>query len=253
MDLRGASGAPQLTLGLNPGTQRWLDKERLMAVTTKTDQRESKLIPWTGRLADVPWWALIILLLGVVVVYFIFTSPAYQVAFFFLVEGVRLTILVSLTSFGMALVLGLVLGLGRVSKNVIFYTLSTVYVELVRGIPILVLLIYFAWVVTPLFLQFLNWSGTALANVAVGPLVGLAENMATLRIQDMQMTARAVVGLACAYAAFEAEVFRAGIQSIQRGQMEAARSLGMSHFQGMRYIILPQAIRRVLPPWATTS
>ena len=219
-----------------------------MAVRTEIERPRGKLIPWTGKLAGLPWWALIILLLGVVVVYFIFTSPAYQVAFFFLIEGVRLTILVSLTSFGMALVLGLVLGLGRVSKNVIFHTLSSVYVELVRGIPILVLLIYFAWVVTPLFLQFLNWLGTALANVAVGPLVGLAENMATLRIQDMQMTARAIVGLAFAYAAFEAEVFRAGIQSIQRGQMEAARSLGMSYFQGMRYIILPQAIRRVLPP-----
>lgn len=219
-----------------------------MAVTTKTEERESKLIPWTGRLGGLPWWALIILLLGALVVWFIIVSPSYQDAFFFLVVGVRLTLGISLISFGAALVLGLVLGLGRVSKNVVFYTISTVYVEVVRGIPVLVLLFYFAFVVTPLALQFLNWLGTALQNVGIGPLVGLAENLASLNIQDVDMVVRAVIGLAFAYAAFEAEVFRAGIQSIQRGQMEAARSLGMSYFQGMRYIILPQAIRRVLPP-----
>jgi len=219
-----------------------------MAVTTKTEKRESKLIPWTGRLAELPWWALIILLLGVLIVYFVIVSPTYQDAFLFIVAGVRLTISVSLTSFVLALILGLVLGLGRVSKNVLFYTLSSVYVEVVRGIPILVLLFYFAFVVTPVALQFLNRLGTALANVGIGPLGGLADRLADLNIQDVSMTVRAIVGLAFAYAAFEAEVFRAGIQSIQRGQMEAARSLGMGYFQGMRYIILPQAIRRVLPP-----
>jgi polar amino acid transport system permease protein len=214
-----------------------------MAVTTKTEERESKLLPWTGRLSEVPWWALIILLSGAFIVYFIIISPTYQDAFLFLVAGVRLTIGVSLISFFLALILGLVLGLGRVSKNVVFYTISSVYVELVRGIPILVLLIYFAYVVTPIALQVLNWLGAAmLQNLAIGPLVGLAENMADLSIQDVEMTIRAVIGLSFAYAAFEAEVFRAGIQSIQRGQMEAARSLGMSYFQGMRYI------KRVLPP-----
>jgi polar amino acid transport system permease protein len=59
---------------------------------------------------------------------------------------------------------------------------------------------------------------------------------------------RGTIGLGLGYAAFEAEVYRAGIQSIERGQMEAARSLGMSYTQAMRYIILPQAIRRILPP-----
>jgi len=219
-----------------------------MAVTTKTEERESKLIPWTGKLAELPWWALIILLLGLLIAFFVIVSPTYQDAFLFIFAGIRLTILVSLISFFLALILGLILGLGRVSKNVVFYTISSVYVEVVRGIPILVLLFYFAFVVTPMALQFLNWLGTALANVGIGPLVGLADRLAKLNIRDVEMTARAIAGLAMAYAAFEAEVFRAGIQSIQRGQMEAARSLGMSYFQGMRYIILPQAIRRVLPP-----
>ncbi len=220
-----------------------------MAITTEVEKPQPKLIPWTGRLAEVPWWALIILLMGALIVYFLFTSATYQDAFFFLVAGVRLTVLVSLISFGTALVLGLIAGLGRVSKNVVYYTLSSVYVEVVRGIPILVLLIYFAYVVTPLALQFLNWLGTAmLQNLAIAPLVGLANSLANLHMQDVEMTVRAITGLAFCYGAFEAEVFRGGIQSIERGQMEAARSLGMSYFQGMRYIILPQAIRRILPP-----
>jgi len=220
-----------------------------MAVATEMEKPESKLVPWTARLEKMPWWALILVLLGVLIAYFIYTKPTYQDAFLFLISGVRLTILVSLVSFALSLVLGLILGLGRVSKNVVFYTISSVYVEVVRGIPILVLLIYFAYVVTPVALQLLNALGTViLQNLAFGPLVRLAEYLANLNIQNVDMLVRAIMGLAFAYAAFEAEVFRAGIQSIERGQMEAARSLGMSYFQGMRYIILPQAIRRVLPP-----
>ena len=220
-----------------------------MAITSEIEKRRPKLIPWTGRLAQVPWWALIILLLGVLIVYFISTSATYQDAFFFLIAGVGLTTQVSLISFGLALVLGLIAGLGRVSKNVVSYTLSSLYIEVVRGIPMLVLLIYFAYVVTPLALQLLNWLGTTmLQNLAVDPLMGLADSLANLNIQDVDMRVRAIAGLAFAYGAFEAEVFRAGIQSIERGQMEAARSLGMGYFQAMRYVILPQAIRRVLPP-----
>lgn len=220
-----------------------------MAVATEIEKPESKLIPWTARLEKMPWWALILVLLGVLIVYFIYTKPTYQDAFSFLISGVRITILVSLASFALSLVLGLVLGIGRVSKSVVFYTISSVYVEVVRGIPILVLLIYFAYVVTPIALQFANGLGTfMLQNLAFGPLTRLAQYLVNLNIQGVDMMVRAIIGLAFAYGAFEAEVFRAGIQSIERGQMEAARSLGMSYVQGMRYIILPQAIRRVLPP-----
>ena len=221
-----------------------------MAITSEVERPQPKLIPWTKKLTQLPWWALIILLAGVLIVYFLFTSPTYQDAFSFLRAGVRLTILVSLIAFGLSLILGLIAGLGRVSKNVFSYTISSFYVEVIRGIPLLVLLIYFAYVVTPLALQFLNWLGTAmLQNLTIGPLMGLAHSLADLNIQSVDMLARAIAGLAFAYGAFEAEVFRAGIESIERGQMEAARSLGMSYFQAMRYIILPQAIRRVLPPF----
>jgi polar amino acid transport system permease protein len=234
---------------LTPRVSGWFFyKEHSMTVTRETRRRQPALIAWGGKLAEVPWWVLITLLLGVFIVYSIFTSATYQNAFFFLIAGVRTTIVVSLISFSLALILGLITGLGRVSSNVIYYSLSSLYVEVVRGIPLLVLLIYFAYVVTPLAIQLLNGLGVMLQNTDLGPLVGLANSMANLSIQDVDMKARAIAGLAFGYGAFEAEVFRAGIESIERGQMEAARSLGMSYFQAMRYVILPQAIRRVLPP-----
>ncbi len=220
-----------------------------MAIERKIERRRPQLIPWR-TLAEVPWWALIILLVGTLVVYFFFTVPDYQDAFLFLIAGLRLTITVTVASFGLALILGLVAGLGRVSKNTVVYTLASLYVEVIRGIPMLILIIYFAYVVTPLALQLLHSLGTVmLENLTADSLVRLGNSLADLSIQDVDLRARAIAGLAFGYGAYEAEVFRAGIESITRGQMEAARSLGMSYFQAMRYIIMPQAIRRVLPPF----
>lgn len=220
-----------------------------MTTTSEIEHRQPGK-PWIRTLSELPWWGLIILLAGTLVVYFLFTSTPFQKAFVFLIGGVRLTLIISVVSFGIALLLGLIAGLGRVSKNILFYNLSTLYVEVVRGIPILVMLIYFAFVVTPFGVQVINQLGTAiLQNLAITPLIGLAKSMSNLHIQDVDMMTRAIVGMAFAYGAFEAEVFRAGILSIGRGQMEAARGLGMNYYQAMRHIILPQAIRRVLPPF----
>ena len=146
----------------------------------------------------------------------------------------------------MAILGGLFLGLGRVSKNVFYYNFATLYVELMRGIPMLVIILYGAFVVVPLGLQIVNGLGSWI--VVFPPLAGLGNALKAVDIQQVDMSGRAIAGLAMGYAAFEAEVFRAGIQSIERGQMEAARSLGMNYVQAMRYVILPQALRRVLPP-----
>lgn len=220
-----------------------------MAIEHETEKSRPRLLPWPEQLINLPWWALMILFLGVLIVYFISTSDPYQDAFTFLTAGVRVTITVSVIAFGVALILGLIAGLGRVSKNLVYYHLSTFYVEVIRGIPMLILIIYFAYVVTPLTLTFLHWlGGVILQHLAFGSLVNWGNSLADLHIQDINMTARAVVGLAFGYGAFEAEVFRSGIESIGRGQMEAARSLGMNYFQAMRYVILPQAVRRILPP-----
>lgn len=217
-----------------------------MEVIEEMERPRPAVVPWHRSLQKVPWWMLILLLLGVWMLYFIFNSEPYRDAFLFLVEGVYYTILVTLISFSFSLILGLVTGFGRVSKNPIFYTIATLYVEVVRGIPLIVQLIYVAFVATPLFVSLMNSLGNSLLQLGI--LTQLATPLTQLDIKGVDMIYRAIAGLAIGYGAYEAEVFRAGIESIEKGQMEAARSLGMSYFQAMRYVILPQAIRRVLPP-----
>lgn len=219
------------------------------AITGELKEEQPRLLPWASRWEGVPWWALILALTGLAIVWFISTNASYGDTFRFLVQGLRITLLATLSAFVVSLVLGLGAGLARVSRHPVPYTLSTLYVEVVRGVPILVQLIYVAFVLVPITVEGLNGLGRLiLANAAVGPLAAVGFSLRALHIRDVDMIIRAIIGLAFAYGAFEAEVFRAGIQSIPRGQMEAARSVGMSHFQAMRYIILPQAIRVVLPP-----
>lgn len=218
-----------------------------MTTETAEAKRSGRLVPL--RLERLPWWALIVLLIGAFIAYNVIISESYSDTFAFLWAGVKLTVTTTLVAYAIATVLGLITGLGRVSKNVVFYTASTLYVEVVRGIPILVQLIYWAFVIAPRIVDGLNIVGSFLmAQFASGFLYNFGEALTAFSIQDMEMTARGMVGLAVAYGAYEAEVFRAGIESIERGQMEAARSLGMSYIQAMRYVILPQAVRRVLPP-----
>jgi polar amino acid transport system permease protein len=207
---------------------------------------EGRLLPVTSNLEKWPWWALVIALAAVLIVFSILTSPVYKDAFNFIREGIITTIRVTVIAYGLSIIGGLIVGLGRVSKNVIFYNLSTLYVEVMRGIPMLVIILYGAFVIVPLSLQIINGLGNWMAGI--GPLAGLGRTLQQIDIQQVDMSGRAIAGLAMGYAAFEAEVFRAGIQSIEKGQMEAARSLGMTYIQAMRYVILPQALRRVLPP-----
>jgi len=113
-------------------------------------------------------------------------------------------------------------------------------------VPILVILLYVAFVAAPAVISGINGLGVMLQGT--GFLAGVGDQLARLTVRDFNFTARAVLALTIGYSAFISEIFRAGIESIGRGQMEAARSLGMSYWQAMRYIVLPQAIRNVLPP-----
>ena len=216
-----------------------------MATATKK-MGEGRLIPATSNLEKWPWWALLIALAGVLIVFSILTSQLYQDAFNYIKAGIIITIRVTVIGYGLSLIGGLILGLGRVSKNVVFYNLATFYVEVVRGIPMLVIILYGAFVIVPLVLDIIIGLGNWLVRISF--LTGLGQALQQITLQQVDMSARATAGLAIGYAAFEAEVFRAGIQSIERGQMEAARSLGMNYIQAMRYVILPQALKRVLPP-----
>ena len=217
-----------------------------MGVTTEVERKRPGLLPWGGDLSRHPWWVLVVLLVGVAAVYAILTNRHWEAAFDFAKTGIRYTIILSLSSFSIALVIGLLAGLGQLSDNIIFRNLSLLYVQVIRGIPIIVQLYFAAFVFMPAIVDGINNLGGSLQTV--GFLGNLGYNLANIQLRDIDMLYRAIGGLAIAYGAFEAEVFRAGIESIERGQMEAARSLGMSHFQAMRHIILPQAIRVVLPP-----
>jgi polar amino acid transport system permease protein len=220
-----------------------------LVTAEKATRPRPKLIPGLQRLEAWPWWVLLLLLAGLLLAYAVSTSEIYKDAFQFIGEGLTITIRITLISFGASTVLGLLTSLGRVSRNPVAYNLATLYVEMIRGVPILVTLLYTAYIIMPfVVLPFINrLGGFMLQRVTYDPLVQLARSLVQLDIKQVDMMYRAVLGLTIAYGAFEAEVFRAGIESIERGQMEAARSLGMSYFQAMRYIILPQAVRVMLP------
>jgi polar amino acid transport system permease protein len=187
---------------------------------------------------NVPWWIIILAIGGLLILMFVTTSASYQETFGFLASGVIRTMQLTVVGYLLALVFGLIGGLGRISKNAIIYTIATLYVEIVRGVPLLVVLLYIAFVLAPQLSIFLNSAADTL-NMPF-----LADFSLILRIDFM----RGALGLAIGYGAYLSEVYRAGIESIARGQMEAARSLGMSYGQAMRYVILPQAVRIILPP-----
>ena len=199
------------------------------------------------QLKDISWWFLAIILIFVWAAYIFLTRENYQEAFNFIKVGINVTIKTSLVSYGFAIVFGLLAGLGRISKNVFFNNLSRLYVELIRGIPMLVLIFFIALVGVPMLVDGLNAFGAWLISIGLGiigtPLAGFGNRAFT-------MNSRAIIALSVTYGAFLAEIFRAGIQSIGHGQMEAGRSLGMSYGQTMRHIILPQAVRNVLPALA---
>jgi len=193
---------------------------------------------------DLPWWffALILIAIGVFVV--ISSNENYNDAFVFIKIGIATTIRTTLIAYVIAILFGLMAGLGRISKNVVINNLARLYVELIRGIPILVLIFFIAYVGVPALLSFVNNLGFWLSDRGVGVL---GKIFTAFTNQDISMISRAIIALAVTYGAYLAEIFRAGIQSIAKGQMEAARSLGMSYSQAMRYVILPQAVRNVLP------
>ncbi len=195
------------------------------------------------RLAGLQWWLLVAIFLALLIVFSIVTDARMTVIFRAISRGIQLTLTVTFVAYSIALVIGLLVGLGRVSRNRLAWNLATFYIEIVRGIPILVLLLYIAFVAVPYGVDLLN----AIGEWLLAQNLGVGQMLASVSSRDISNTWRVIIGLAIAYGAFSAEIFRAGIESVEAGQMEAARALGMTYPQAMRYIILPQGIRRVLP------
>lgn len=190
-----------------------------------------------------PYWLLAALLLGVIMAWRIVSDDGYATIFAAVAKGIGVTIYVTVVAYAGALVVGLIVGVARVSRNRLIYEAATFYVEIIRGVPMLVLLLYIAFVLAPALVYVVNWLGVQLAGLGA-----LAQPLADLRVRDFDYAARAIIALIIGYSAFLSEIFRAGIESIERGQIEAAQSLGMTRWQVLRLVVLPQAIRRVLPP-----
>jgi polar amino acid transport system permease protein len=148
---------------------------------------------------------------------------------------------VSLVAYGGSLFFGLALGLLRSSPLRPAREAATFYIELVRGLPMLVILYYIAFVGAPALAGMMNFLLSPIIRAGwMEPLQGRAFSFAT----------RAVLALTLGYAAFIAEIFRAGIESVPKGQTEAAYALGLSRWQTLRTVVLPQAVRNVLPALA---
>ena len=195
--------------------------------------------------ARLPYWLLAALLLGVLLLWSLLADADYNLIFSAVSKGVGVTMYVCLVAFGLSLLVGLAFGLARVSRNRLLYEAASFYVEIVRGVPMLVILFYIAFVGAPGLVELFNMAGEELQRVGLG---AVGRPLAEFSIRQLTFTSRAILALVIGYSAFIAEIFRAGIESVETGQMEAALSLGMSRAQAMRHVILPQAVRRVLPP-----
>ncbi len=136
---------------------------------------------------------------------------------FFIFNGVWLTILLSVLSIALATVLSLLGALGRLSRSAPAYALATFYISLIRGTPLLLQVVFFFLALPQL--------GIRLSGISAG-----------------------VLALGLNYGAYMTEIMRAGIQSVDAGQREAAKAMGMTQTQIMRFIVLPQALRLVIPP-----
>ncbi|MEM9900473.1 MAG: amino acid ABC transporter permease [Pseudomonadota bacterium] len=143
----------------------------------------------------------------------------------FLVGGMWATIMISVIAAGISIVLGLIVALPALSSRRGLRLVNRVYVEFIRSIPLLPMLF---WVFYGLPLVFRSLG----LNIPIDPFWG------------------AIITLALSDSAFTSEIYRSGIQSISKGQTEAAQTVGLSYVQTMRYVVLPQAVRRILPPLA---
>jgi len=165
-----------------------------------------------------------------------------------LVQGLVATIRISIYSGILALILGVILGIARCSTNLTIRMLARTYLEFLRNVPPVVVIFIFFFFLSEQLIQALNMERWA-RDIARSENNGVWEFL----FGDMRRFPSLISGvivLALFESAFVGEIVRAGIQSIERGQREAARSLGMTRLDEMRFIVLPQALRKVMPPMA---
>ena len=193
----------------------------------------------TSTRREFPYWLLAAVLLAILFLWLIVNDGDYTIIFTALQKGVLTTVWVSAVAFFLACIVGLVVAVARRARFRIVREAATFYVEIVRGVPVLVLLFYVAFVGAPAMVAAWNW-------VLAWPI---AHHLAPpMTIRGFDMTWRAIFALTVSYSAFLSEIFRAGIESVPKPQVEGAYALGLTRGTTMRYVVLPQAFRTVLPP-----
>jgi polar amino acid transport system permease protein len=186
---------------------------------------------------EFPFWLLAAVLIAALFSWMIAADGDYRVIFRALLRGVGTTVWVSVIAFALACMVGLLVAVARRSRWRVLREVATFYVEIVRGIPALVLLFYVAFVGAPAIVAGWNWLAAWTGGVVPQGTV-----------RDFSLVWRAVFALTISYSAFLSEIFRAGIESVPRPQVEGAWALGLSRYATLRLVVLPQAIRVVLPP-----
>ena len=184
---------------------------------------------------DFPWWLLLVVAVGLWLFWQIIANDLYAQVLRTLVKGIGITLFVAVVAYGLACCIGLLLALAGRSRWLVVRHLARLYVELVRGVPIIVLLLYVAFVLAPALVA--GW------NALAEPL-----GLGIWKTRDFPLLWRAVIALTLAYSAFISEIFRAGLDAVDEGQIEAAEALGLNGWQRFRHVVFPQAFRVVLPP-----
>ena len=188
---------------------------------------------------DFPWWLVAAGVIAAGCAVLIAATDLYREVLAIVVKGLGITVFVTVVGFALASAVGLGIALMALSGSKLLRQVARFYVEIIRGVPILVLLFWIAFAGVPAFVAGWNLIATPLREA------GLVDEML---VRDVSLLWRAVLALTIGYSAFIAEVFRAGIQSVAEGQVEAAKALGLSRWQRFRLIVMPQAIRTILPP-----
>ena len=184
---------------------------------TRIEVSDGALIPGRGEKSAFSAWRISFFgAIALLVILPIISPNPYWRILKFLPDGILKTFEVTVMSIACSLVLGLITGIGRISRVPIINRIATIYVEIIRGIPLLVQIFYIYY--------------------ALGKIIQVPDIFA------------AVIAMTVCYGAYLGEIFRAGIQSIHKGQMEAAIALGLTRGQALRRIILPQTVKVVLPP-----
>lgn len=209
-----------------PG-QPGYDPELSMGQALMAQKRKERII-LTVKIGVV--WVVLILFLGLLLLQFNF-DPAYMISHYqFVLKGLGTTIALSFISIFFATILALIGAVSRLSNNSIALGISGLYVSIFRGTPLLVQI-------------FIIYSGLPMIGAALAAK-GYPQLQQTLTLTAFQT---GILALSLNYGAYMTEIFRAGIQSISGGQREAAQSIGMNGWQIMRRVIMPQAIRVIIP------